>query len=228
MNARTFVLPGIAVVVALAAWWQAPARVAPGTPAATWRVGPIDDFQQARNYHELSPESPLRLSLSCGEARHLYVFSHSAEDGTLLLFPSPDLKGSPRNPLPSGRTVLPGQRDGDALAWTTRSGIRATTSYVVVASAAPLQELESLLPRLRRWSNQVMPDESMQVTRPASEVELAGAPRQGWPADVLRRAADRAVAETQVNGPLHADEVVAEVWSSSFRVRELADPASSK
>ena len=63
MNARTFVLPGIAVVVALAAWWQAPASTT--TTAATWRVGPIDDFQQARNYHELAPESPLRLSLSC-------------------------------------------------------------------------------------------------------------------------------------------------------------------
>ena len=226
MNARTFVLPGIAVVVALAAWWQAPASTT--TTAATWRVGPIDDFQQARNYHELAPESPLRLSLSCDEERHVYVFSHSAEDGTLLLFPSPDLAGSPNNRLPACRAVLPGEHDGDALAWTTRAEIRATTSYVVVASARPLQELESLLPRLRRWSNQVLPDGSMQVTGPASEVELAGAPRLDWPAGVLSRAAARAVAETQVNGPLRDDEVLAEVWSASFRVRERASPASPK
>ena len=220
MNARTVVLPLVALGVALVAWWQStPAGQGP-TPAATWRVGPVADFAQARNYHELPAESPLRLSFSCGEPRYVYVFSNSAEDGTLLLFPSPDLDSDLANPLPPGRSVLPGARDGATLAWTTRAEIRATTCYCVVASVEPVQALEALLPRLRRWSNKVLPDGSMQVTNPSGEVEVAGAPRSPWPAPVLARAAERAMAATEVNGPLLADERQPGVWSAAFRVRE--------
>lgn len=228
MNARTVVLPGIAVVVALAAWWQAPPRDAARAPAATWRVGPVDDFDQARNYHELPAETPVRLSFSCSEPQHVYVFSHSVEDGTLLLYPSPDVEGSPGNPLPAGRTILPGERAGAALVWTTRAKIRATTAYVVVASGAPVAELEQLLATTRRWSNRVLADRSMQVTKPRAGEEVAGAPGEGWAADVLARAAARYDTATQVNGPLTPDERLPSVWSASFRTREQARSASGR
>ena len=228
MNARTVVLPGIALVVALAAWWQAAPSSAPRAPAATWRVGPVDDFVQARNYHELPAESPVRLSFSCSEPQHVYVFSHSAEDGTLLLHPSPDVEGSPANPLPTGRTTLPGERANIALAWTTRAEIRATTAYVVVASAAPVDELEQLLTTTRRWSNRVLADRSMQVTKPSAASSVAGAAGEGWAADVLARAAARSLTETQVNGPLAPDERLPGVWSASFRTREQTPAASGR
>lgn len=222
MNARAVVLPMVALGVGLVAWWQSAPAGQGATPAATWRVGPVDEFEQARNYHELPADSPVRLSFVSRTPRHVYVLSNSAEDGTLLLSPSPEVDGSPSNPLPAGRTVLPGRRDGRELAWTTRAEIRATTCYVVVASDEPVPELEALLPRLRRWSNKALTDRSMQVTNPRGEVEVAGAPRQGWPAPVLARAAARAAAEVQVNGPLQPDERLPRVWSAALRVRERA------
>lgn len=228
MNARAILLPMIAVGVALLAWRQTTPAGQGAAPAATWRVGPISDFEQARNFHELPPESPVRLSFSSGEARYVYVFSNSAEDGTLLLFPSPDISGSPVNPLAPGRTVLPGERDGEALAWTTRAEVLATTAYVIVASAAPVTELERLLPQLRRWSNQVLPNHSMQVTNPKIDGEVAGAPRRGWPSALLARAAARSLTETQVNGPLNADEQMPTVWSACVRVRERSAPAAQR
>src|SRR5690606_5543209 len=167
-----------------------------------------------------------RLSFSCSEPRHVYVFSHSAEDGTLLLFPRPDINGSKANPLAAGNTVLPGKLDEQELAWTTRAEILATTTYVVVAAAQPIGELEALLPSLRRWTNTAMPSKSMQVTNPATGIEVQGKPRNDWPSALLKRAADRSFSETIVNGPLHADELGG-VWTSSVRVKESRQPGTA-
>ncbi|MFN3244423.1 MAG: hypothetical protein ACE37K_23155 [Planctomycetota bacterium] len=222
MNARTVALPLLALGVAAALWWQMAPPGSQNVPAATWRVGPTDDFAQARNYDELAAETPIRLSFTCTEARHAYVFSHSREDGTLLLFPSPDVESDVANPLPPGRSVLPGKLDGKPLSWSNRAEIRATTTFVVVASQQPIAELEALLPKLRRWSNKVLPDRSMQVTKPAGVESIDGAPGTELPAAVLRRAAARSMSETQINGPLHPDQQLAGVWSASFRVKEKA------
>jgi hypothetical protein len=118
--------------------------------------------------------------------------------------------------------VLPGKHDGKELAWTTRSEILATTTYVIVAAAEPVPELEALLPRLRRWTSSVLTSAAMLVTLPGNlePSDLAGAPRQGWPVPLLQTAADRFVTATVVNGPL---EPVAErpgVWASAWRVKE--------
>jgi hypothetical protein len=188
MNARTVALPLLALGVAAALWWQMAPPGSQNVPAATWRVGPTDDFAQARNYDELAAETPIRLSFTCTEARHAYVFSHSREDGTLLLFPSPDVESDVANPLPPGRSVLPGKLDGKPLS----------------------------------WSNKVLPDRSMQVTKPAGVASIDGAPGTELPAAVLRRAAARSMSETQINGPLHPDQQLAGVWSASFRVKEKA------
>lgn len=220
MNARTVALPLLALGVAAVVWWQFTPPGPSSVPAATWRIGAADDFAQARNYDELAPETPIRLSLSCTEPRHVYVFSHSREDGTLLLFPSPDVEGDAGSPLAPGRTVLPGSLEGKPLAWSNRAEIRATTTFAVVASKEPVAELEALLPKLRRWSNKVLPNRSMQVTKPANVEQIEGAPGSDWPAPVLQRAAERSLTETQINGPLHADQQLAGVWSASFRVKE--------
>ncbi|HEB52571.1 MAG TPA: hypothetical protein ENI87_04865 [bacterium] len=219
MNSRRVVLPILAAGAAAALWWTYSPPTPGEVPAATWRIGSGDELRQARNYDELPPETKLRLSFHCGEPRYVYVFSRSDEDGTLLMFPSPDVRGGPENPLPAGHTVLPGKRDDVDQAWTTRAEIRATTTFVVVAARQPVDELELLLPHLRRWTNSALPNRSMLVTNPRTG-EVRGRAREPWPSALLARAAERTITETLVNGPLHPDDELAGVWTAGLRIKE--------
>ncbi|MCB9876443.1 MAG: hypothetical protein H6835_02485 [Planctomycetes bacterium] len=218
MNARRIVLPLIVMTTAVAIWWFSP-TVRDDVPVATWRLGGESDFRQPGNYERTPAGTALRLSFHAGAARHVYVLSRSDEDGTLLMFPSPDVKSDQHNPLPAGRSVLPGQRDGASLAWKTRPDIPGTTCYVVVAAAQPIAELEQLLPRLRRWTNSALTSGTMETTQP-QDGEVLGKARTPWPSALLQRAAERAKLETLVNGPLHDDELLPQVWSSAFYLTE--------
>lgn len=218
MNKRMLLLP-LAAGVAATAIWLTSGR--DGTPAATWRAGAGDAVRQARNYEELPAETPLRLSFVCGEPRHVYVFSHSAEDGTILLHPSPDVRTDLAQPLPAGRAVLPGRNGDRDLHWNTRAQVLATTVFLVVAAKEPLRELEALFPRLRRWTNTARTDGSMHVTLPRTgDQDLVGAPRQPLPHALLQRAADRTLAAVVVNGPLEPDAVLPGVWTGGIRIKE--------
>jgi hypothetical protein len=221
MNRRLVVLPAIAVLAAAGLWLMP--RIRPVVvPAVEWRLGPADDHRAATNYQDVPADTPVRLWFRCDEPRHVYVFSHSAEDGTLLLFPSPDVKSDLVQPLPAGAHVLPGARGDEQLAWTTRTQILATTTFAVVASRQPVAELDALLPRLRRWTNSALQDGSMQVTAPPTGTELTAGPRTPWPSPLLQRAADATAAATLVNGPLQPDAQLADVWFGCLRVREPA------
>jgi hypothetical protein len=223
MNVRVVLVPLLAVGAALLLWQQADEPAGHGgVPAATWRIGTGTDVRQGKNYDTVPAESPIRLAWSCDEPRWVYVVSHSDVDGTLLLFPAPELRGSPANPLPAGKVVLPGSRDGKEIAWTSRRDVLPTTTYVVVACRERHEELESLLPRLRRWTNSALPDGSMQVTNPTApfEGELAGRPRTPLPHPLLQRAADRSLTETVVNGPLASDTIAPDTWIGSWRITE--------
>jgi hypothetical protein len=209
----------LAAGAAAAAIWLAGGR--DGTPAATWRVGAGDAVRQGRNYDELPAETPLRLSFVCGEPRHVYVFSHSAEDGTILLHPSPDVRSDLTQPLPAGRAVLPGRAGDRELQWNTRAQVLATTAFLVIAAKEPLPELEGLFPRLRRWTNTARTDGSMHVTLPPTgDKDLMGGPRQPLPHPLLQRAAERTLAAVVVNGPLEPDPVLPGVWTGGIRIKE--------
>lgn len=213
MNARLFVLPVIAVAAGVVVWKAWPDRSA-GVPACTWRIGAGANIRQARMADEVPPESPLRLSCWCDEPRYYYVFSHSAEDGTVLLWPSPLVQSDLQQPLPAGTNVLPGRLQGNDVAWTSRAGIRATTTYVVVAAKERVAELEALLPKLRLWSNTVFPDHSMQVTKPLQPTELLGtAGTPAFPSPLLQRAAARNAVDVLPNGPLEPDPTLEGVWT---------------
>lgn len=220
MNTRVVLIPVLVGVAAFILWRSA----SPEVPAATWRVGKGIEFRPGQNYDDLPAESPIRLAFHCDEPRSVYVFSHSAEDGTLLLFPSPDLRSDLANPL-VGRSVLPGTYEAKELAWTTRAQILATTTLLVVAAREPVQELEALLPRLRRWTNSVLPDRTMLVTNPSGNVEVLGQPRMPLPTPILQRAADFSVTATLVNGPLTPDVANDGVWYGSWRIKETHAPA---
>jgi hypothetical protein len=205
MNQRMVVMPVLAVVVAVGIWLgtsRGPGEPPPADiPACTWRVGAADGVRHARSFDELPGDTPVRLSYVCSEPRHVYVFGYSQTDGTVLLFPSPDLKGCLANPLPPGRTVLPGTYEGKDVAWTTRVQVTGATTLVAVASATPIAEFEALLPRLRRWTNSVFPDRRTGVTNPPPDVELIGKPLTPPPDALLQSLVDR-VATEQPNGPM--------------------------
>ena len=220
MNARSVVLPVVALSAAAAIWLYLNPPPAASAPAASWRIGEGTDIRRVRNYEELPAGAPVRLDYHCGEPRHVYVFSHSAEDGTLLLFPSPELVSDASNPFAPGSHVLPGKRGDDDQHWVLRDGVLATTTYIVVAAAEPIAELEELMPRLRRWSNTSLTDGSMGVTNPKGEVEVAGKGHEKPPSALLQRAADRSLTATEVNGPMQPDGVLPDVWTSSWRAKE--------
>jgi hypothetical protein len=218
---RRFVLLAVVAIAAGAIWWtQKPTSIV--IPAVEWRVGAGTEYRQARNYDDVEPETGIRLWVRCDEPRHVYVFSHSTEDGTLLLFPSPAVKADVTQPLAAGSATLPGRRDDKELAWHSRRQILATTTFLVVAAREPIAELDALLPKLRRWTNTAMTDGSMQVTYPPEGAERAGEPRKPLPDALLQRAADVSLTATVVNGPLQADAQRPGVWIGSWRIKEKA------
>jgi hypothetical protein len=224
MNARLVVVPAIAVVTALVLWLTRDPAPAPGVPAATWRIGSGAEVKQVRNYDELPAGSPVRLSFTCDEPRFVYVFTHSVQDGTLLLFPSPDVRSDLSQPLPAGNSVLPGKRDGKELAWDTRAEVQPTTTFLVVAAKEKVPELEALLPKLRRWTNTALTSGAMGVTNPPNGIDVVAGPRTELPDVLLKRAAARSASEIVVNGPLEPDMVRAGVWIGSVRVKEAGAP----
>lgn len=228
MNARLVVVPAIAVVAAVVIWLTREPGPQPGIPAATWRIGTGADVKQARNYDELQPGSPVRLSFTCDEARFVYVFSHSVQDGTLLLFPSPDVRSDLTQPLPAGASVLPGKRDDKDLTWNTRIEVQPTTTFLVVAAKDKIPELEALLPKLRRWTNTALTSGAMDVTNPPAGKQVVAGPHTELPDPLLQRAAARSASEVVVNGPLEPDPMRADVWIGSVRVKEIAPPKTEQ
>lgn len=224
MERRALVLPAVAAVAFAAFWWSNHhGHGRPAIPAASWCIGAGPGYTLGRPLDELTPETPFRLRVQCSEPRHVYVFSHGDTDGTLLLHPAPELQGGVTQPLAAGAAWLPGRADDKDLAWTTRPHALPTTTYLVVAAAAPVAELEALLPRLRRWSNAVAPGGPMQVVMPAvGEAALVGKPRSPLPDALLQRAANLAATATMANGPLTPDALLADVWLGSWRVKERA------
>lgn len=222
MRTRLIVLPMMVLVVASYLWWtQEPAQHG---PAATWRIGTGTDVSQGHNFDDLPAESLVRLSLHGTEPLHVYVFSHSREDGTLLMFPSPAVDADLANPLPAGNNVLPGKREGEEVAWTTRTGILALTTYVAIAAREPIAALEELAPQLRRWTNTAMPDHAMAVTLPQQGADFAGKARQPLPSELLLEAAEIANQIANPNGPMQAAKGRAGVWLSAWKVRERRQP----
>lgn len=220
MNARLVLVPAIAALAAAGIWLS---RRDPGpivVPAATWLIGTGPEAAHARNYDDLPADSPVRLALRCDEPRHVYVFSHSAEDGTILLHPSPDVRTDATQPLAAGSATLPGKRDDKELAWTTRRQILATTTFVVIAARQPVPELDALLPKLRRWTNTALTSGAMEVTNPPTGTTPIAGPRTELPDPLLQRAAERSFTATVVNGPLTPDAQREGVWTGSWRVKE--------
>ncbi len=219
MNVRLVLVPAIALIAAGIVWYSQTDAV----PAATWRTGTGADVKQGRNWDELPAETKVRLSFRCDSSRYVYVFSHSQTDGTLLLFPSPEVMSDLTQPLAAGHSVLPGARDGNELAWTTRAEVLPSTTFLVVAAKERVPELEALLPKLRRWSNRALTSGLMAVTA-IKDAEVVSGPGQPLPDALLQRAAELSLRTDLVNGPLTPDTARPDTWLGSWRIKELATP----
>ena len=101
---------------------------------------------------------------------------------------------------------------------------RVSAALGFSAAVNRLTALEDLAGKLRRWTNSVLPNKSLQITNPSDGREVAGAPGTDWPNGILKRAAERSNNEVLVNGPMAPDEQVAGVWSSSVHVKEAVNP----
>lgn len=204
-------------------WWQA---AAPITPAATFRHGNGGELRAARNYEDLAGETPFLLDVYGAVGTHWYVLSHNVVDGTIVLWPSRDLRSDLAQPLAVERANLPGRIDGRELRWTTRSELRGTTTVLVLASATPIAELEAALPKLRRWTNSVLTDRTMLVTKPNVGEEPLGPPLSGeFPLPMLRSAAQATITSDQPNGPLVPLAGHPGIWCTAWRFTERAGSA---
>ena len=215
---RPFLFTAVAAAAAL--WiWNSEVEY---DPACTFRVGSGGEAKPARNYAELPAETPFRIAATPGKAKHFYVFSHNVVDGTVLLWPSPDLRSDLGATLDRMAT-LPGRVDDKDLAWTTRSELRGTTVVVAIAAAAPIPELDVALPRLRRWTNSVLTDRSMLVTKPKAGEEPLGPPLSSeFPLLLLKLAAQATITRDDPNGPMTAVPGHDDVWCAGWRFTEVA------
>lgn len=212
-------LPAIIALAVASYFWQREASI--DTPACNWRIGTGTEIRPAKNYDELPAESPFRVAFTATEPTYVYIFSHSIVDGTLLLWPSPDIRSDLVQPLPKGPSTLPGKADDKELAWTTRGQIVGTSTVVVLAAHQPIAELEAILPQLRRWTNSVLTDRTMLVTKPTLGETPLGPPQSTeLPNELLRRAAGATISLVHPNGPMPLVPGMDDIWCSSWRFVE--------
>lgn len=223
MERRAFILPAVAAIAFAAFWWSNHRAGAPtAIPAASWCLGAGPGYTLGRPGDELAAGTPLRLRVQCGEPRHVYVVRHGEVDGTALLHPAPGLPGGVDQPMPPPAAWLPGPANGLDRVWATPAD---AATFVVVAAADPVAELEALLPKLRRARSAATADAPPPAAPPADGAAVvAGAPGAPLPSPLLQRAAELARKATMSNGPLTPDTVLAGVWVGSWRVKPKAAP----
>ena len=153
-------LAAIAIVIgalAVGAFWIARQKAAPATPPVTaatagydvsatlLRHGVKGDVRLAEG-DRVKPGDKLSLEVHGTQALYVYVMDADDRGETYLLFPQPIF--DTKNPLPADRTlVLPGARAGAASAWTVTSR-GGHEHFLIVASPAPVAELESDIAKL--------------------------------------------------------------------------------
>jgi hypothetical protein len=223
MERRALVLPAVAAVAFAAFWWSNHRAGAPtAIPAASWCLGAGPGYTLGRPGDELAAGTPFRLRVQCGEPRHVYVVRHGDVDGTVLLHPAPGLPGGVDQPVPPPAAWLPGPSNDVDRVWATPAD---ATTFVVVAAAGPVAELDVLLPKLRRARSAATADVPPPAAAPADGTAVvAGAPGGQLPSPLLQRAADLARTTTMSNGPLTPDTVLAGVWVGGWRVKPKAAP----
>ena len=159
----------------------------PEVPTVAWQVGDGSAAHAAGAYQEIAADEPVRLTLAAAMPLFVYVASNDQQDGTLAWFPSPMLNTDVQNPLPAGRTTLPGHHDGVDRAWPGRPGL-AVTTWIVIASTTALPDLAARLQQLRQVSNTTFTDGTLVISNPKDGKPPQGRPREQPPHALLQEA----------------------------------------
>jgi hypothetical protein len=195
------------------------------SPATTsWSGG--DSRAPIEPAAQLPTEFPLRLELRLDEPMHVYVASHDLVRGTIAMFPSTTLRSDLRpNPLQAGTHVLPGTHLGKELAWHAGDGVGGTT-FLVVASRAPLPEVASALRACRQMGNAAFPHLPVLGTY-APSTGMENTPARTHFAHPLLEDAAKAALQGH-DGPMVAVEGHDGVFAAALRViTENPTPPSS-
>ncbi len=157
--AATAVVLVLALPVLIGSWTQ-PTTVSPSaTHEASLGPGTSTERLAARLYRtrngmtsalaagdSVAPGDHLHLEVALEADTHLYVVNEDLNGALFVLFPLAGLDLA--NPLSAGAHRLPGRRHGVVHDWqVTSAGGRET--FLVVASASPLLDLQVVLDRLR-------------------------------------------------------------------------------
>lgn len=106
-----------------------------------------DGEMRLSNGGEVRLGDRLSLEVTTDKQATLYVFNEDKAGDLYLLFPLPgvDLK----NPLPAGTHGLPGRRGGARLFWTVTSHGGGEERILIIASRAPVADVEKFIKRAR-------------------------------------------------------------------------------
>lgn len=141
-----------------------------GLAALLWRSAPVPALalekglfrEQAGQRERLVDGTPiavgdrLRLEIATAQPTWIYVFNDDGSTAPTVLFPLPGI--APVNPLkPGTRWQLPGHDGITALSWQVDREA-ASETFVVIASAQPLQRVET---RIAQWSRALDPDSAL-------------------------------------------------------------------
>ncbi len=123
------------------------------------------------------PEDQLYLQLETSQAAHVYVLNEDARGHSVVIYPLEFL--DTRNPIPPGEMHrLPGTAGGEPYYWDVTSAGGVETIFVI-ASAAPLSEIDEVLektPRATRQDERRAPPEQEEEggERPAAGKSATG------------------------------------------------------
>lgn len=129
-----------ALLGSLAAWWWWPA-----TPArsedATWLRATTAGDEVLPQGTAVRLGDALALELKLDRPQHVYVINEDSHHERFQLFPLAESDLS--NPLPAGRTRLPGTTDGEPVDWRITSRGGRERFYVLIADQ-PLADIDRL------------------------------------------------------------------------------------
>lgn len=151
---RAVLVVEAAVLATLAAIWISGRT--PPAPSVRWQFGETRTAQEP--FAELPADHPVRLQVEIDEPLHVYVASWDMLRGNVALWPSTRLKSMASvDPLAAGTHELPGRWEQQDIVWHVGDGVGVTT-FLVIASRRPLDDLAAAMLRFRQMGNAAFPD----------------------------------------------------------------------
>lgn len=206
---RRWLLATEAVVLAalVAAWFVGAGRT---PPTVAWGFG--ETRSSAEPFAEFPSGFPLRLELDLPRPMFVYVASHDTLRGNVALWPSTQLRTDVANgALRAGHHVLPGSWRDQSIAWHVGDQVGVTT-FMVIASETPIDDLTATMRSFRQMGNTAFPDRTTCATYAPDAGMDAMPPRSSIAHALLAECA--ALATAAHDGPMHPLASRDRTWAS--------------